>query len=79
MDPNDNKLMLEKEISKFDNYVDFLWKRIIQEYIHDVPNNGIISKLTEQDKNTFYKYMLDNSPAINMIIDKLNLLTKKTE
>lgn len=60
---------LERQITKFDDMVDYLWENIIMKN-----NNNILNKLTENDKDKFYIFMFNNSSAIQTVKNELNKL-----
>lgn len=61
---NEIRIILEEEITRFDEMVDYLWNNVMVKHIE---NGNLLQKLSINDKDKFYNFMLHNSKPINKI------------
>lgn len=65
---------LENQINMFDEMIDILWNNVMVKYIE---NGNLLDKLSSNDKDKFYKYMLKNSKVINDLYNSYNKMQIK--
>lgn len=69
-----NKLNLENEHIKIDEYLDILWEDVL---VPCIKRGCILQDITERDKYKFFNYMKKNSQAIKEMNDIYNVYAKK--
>jgi hypothetical protein len=52
---------------QFELYVHMLWETCIIPYINNSNDAKVLIKLTENDFDKFYRFMLDNSPVVQYL------------
>ena len=62
---------LQNELEKYDEFIDSLWKIILDN------NHNVLTKISEYDKDKFYNFMINNSSVYKNIKRKINLYYSK--
>jgi hypothetical protein len=62
--------ILNIEFEKIDDYIHTIWDNVMLPYLENYDSNSILDNMNTCDYDKFYKYMLDNSPAIKHLLEK---------
>lgn len=65
---------LENQIELMEKHIKLLWDNVIVSYLTNYEKRQILNKITENDYNKFYKFMINKNSSCKYMIEKLNYL-----
>ena len=69
---HDYRIQLTEQSDRIDDYIRLLWTTVIMPYLSNMDTQYILNNL--ESYCVFYKYMLDNSPAIKCLLEKFDTI-----